>query len=192
MATVPGRADPGRERVGRASDPQRAAERPGGVVRRRAVVIHEHVAVAAIGEKRAAESPDVGRRLQPARRLRIEFSKVLQRPVLRFREQLDAHGGRQIDGVVFRLERLSRVLRRTVVAGAPAALRTLRRTIAEDVLAGLRVVTDDIGLAAGLLHFVKRPELLGPCAQPGLHSVPVEALVAVHVLFETGFQRSEQ
>ena len=49
---------------------------------------------------------------------------------------------------------LERVL---VVAETPAARGTLRRAVIEDELTGLLIVTDDVGFAAGVLHFPKRP-----------------------------------
>lgn len=65
-------------RAPRTLDPERATERPGGIVRLRAVVTHEDAAVAEITVERAAEFSDVSRCCNPARRLRIELSQLLQ------------------------------------------------------------------------------------------------------------------
>src|SRR5260221_4732668 len=66
------------------SDPQRAAESPGGIIRFRTVVIREDMVVAAVTKEGAAEFSDVSRSLHPARRFRIELSRFLQLPVLSF------------------------------------------------------------------------------------------------------------
>jgi hypothetical protein len=60
------------------SDPERATEPSGAIVRLRAVVTHEDAAVAAITIERAAEFSDISRCFHPARRLRIEISQFLQ------------------------------------------------------------------------------------------------------------------
>ena len=62
------------------SDPERATEAPGGIVRFRAVVIHENSVVAAITKEGAAALFDIRRRLHPTRRFRIELSQRLQGP----------------------------------------------------------------------------------------------------------------
>ena len=74
------------------SDPQPATERPGGVVRLRAVVTHEDAAVAAITIELAAEFSDIIRCFHPTRRLRIEISQLLQFEISFLRQKLNAHG----------------------------------------------------------------------------------------------------
>jgi hypothetical protein len=59
------------------SNPERPTESPAGVVRVRAVVIDKNVAIAAITEERTAAFSDIGRRADPARRLRVEIAKLL-------------------------------------------------------------------------------------------------------------------
>ena len=81
------------------SDPQRATERPGGIVRFRAVVIDEDGVVAAIAEEGTAEFSDSRRGSHPARRFRVEISKFLQFPILFFRQKLNAHSSRHIYSV---------------------------------------------------------------------------------------------
>src|SRR6266446_5030916 len=82
-------------------EPKRATERPGAIVRLRAVVTHEDAAIAAITIKRAAEFSNISRCFHPARRLGIEISKFLQLLILFFRQKLDAHRGCQINSVIF-------------------------------------------------------------------------------------------
>src|ERR1035438_7212552 len=74
------------------SDPQRTPKRPTGIVRLRAVVIHENRVKAAIAKEGAAEFSDVRRCLHPDRSFRVEISKFLQLSILSFRQQLNAHG----------------------------------------------------------------------------------------------------
>src|SRR5947209_16666570 len=82
------------------SDPQRSTEASGGIVRLRTVVIQEHRIVAAIAKEGAAELSDLRRGFHPARRLQVELAEILKLPVLFFRQKLDAHGRRQIDGAI--------------------------------------------------------------------------------------------
>ncbi len=63
-------------------DPQASAEPPGGIVRFRAIVIHENSVVAAITKEGAAEFSDIRRCFYPARGFRIEFAKLLQLSIL--------------------------------------------------------------------------------------------------------------
>src|SRR5262245_55323892 len=86
---------------GEVLNPERASERPRGIVRLRAVVIHEDMIVAAIAKERTVEFPDFRRCLHPARRFRIELSKFLQLSILFFRQKLDAHGNRHIHSGIF-------------------------------------------------------------------------------------------
>src|SRR5580704_1190419 len=82
-------------------DPERATERPGGIVRFRTVVIHENGVEAAITKEGAAEFSDLGRCFHPTRRFRIELSKFLQLSIFLFRQKLNAHGGGQTKGALF-------------------------------------------------------------------------------------------
>src|SRR5438067_12760944 len=77
-------------------DLQRATERACGVVGLRTVVIREDMVVTAIAKNRTAAFSDIRRRLHPTRRLRIEIAQGLQLSILRFREDLNPHGGRHI------------------------------------------------------------------------------------------------
>src|SRR5882724_11323281 len=88
-------------RVAQNLDPQRATERPGGIVRLRTVVIHEDMVEAAIAKEGALEFPDFRRCFHPARRFRIELSKFLQLSILFFRQKLDAHGSCHIHSGIF-------------------------------------------------------------------------------------------
>jgi hypothetical protein len=69
-------------RDGAASDPKRAAEPSDGIIGLRAVVIEEDVAEAAIAKEGAVEYPNIGRCLDPARSLQIEFPQLLQLSIL--------------------------------------------------------------------------------------------------------------
>jgi len=82
-------------------DPHRATEPPGTIVRFCTVVIHEDMVVAAIAKQGAAQSSYLSRCFHPARRLRIEISKLLQIQVLFFRQKLNPHGSSHISGAVF-------------------------------------------------------------------------------------------
>src|SRR5690606_11791720 len=138
--------------------------------RLRAVVIHEDMFVAAVGEDRAAELANLGRRLDPARRRGVELTELLQLPILRLRQNLDAHVRRHIDRVTpFGLGCLPRLPRFAVIAQASAAGRALRRAVEKDDLAGLLVLADDIRLAAAALHLAKRPQLGWALFQSCLH-----------------------
>ncbi|MCD6050653.1 MAG: hypothetical protein K0Q55_2056 [Verrucomicrobia bacterium] len=53
-------------------------------------------------------------------------------------------------------------------------------------------MSDDIGFAAGLFHFVEGPEFFGIGFQSCLHLGPFEAFVAVLVFLEARFQGVEQ
>src|SRR5208282_3486476 len=96
-------------RAARTSDPERAAEPPAAIVRLRPVVAHEDAAIAAITIERAAEFSDVSRRCNPARRLRIELSQLLQLQIFFFRQKLNAHVRRHIHGSIFWFKFLPRI-----------------------------------------------------------------------------------
>src|SRR5688572_1282203 len=154
------------------SNLQGAAATSPGLVRLRAGVTDEDRSVAMVAVDRPAESSDVPRGPHPARRLRIDRSQGLESPVLLFSQELRAHGGGHADRAVLRLVLFPRCQRFGVVTNAPPALRALRGTVTEDVLAGLLVLTDDVGLAPRLLHLVERRELLPIRLQSRLHFPP--------------------
>lgn len=171
---------------------QRATEAPSAVVGVRTVVTDEDAIVTAIPINRAAEFPDILRRLQPARRLRVELAQLLQREIFLLRQHLHAHVRRRIQDAVFGFVFLARIQRRAVVAKTDTALGTLRGTIHEDELARLFILTDHIRFAAGAFHFRERPQLFRPDLQPRLHLGPQQTMVAAQVLFKPGFQRGKQ
>src|SRR6476620_4531515 len=88
-------------------DRQRATKSPSSVVGLCTVVIRENMLVTAIAEDRAAALSDVRRCLHPTRRLGIELAQRLQLSILRFREDLNPHGGSHVHRTVFRLVFLS-------------------------------------------------------------------------------------
>src|SRR5678815_3620463 len=108
-------------------------EASGSVLRLRAVVVHEHLAVAAIAEEGSTELPELRRCLDPARRLGVELAQLLQRSVLFLGQQIDAHGGRHVDRASRRLVLFPGCKRFLVVADAPAPGGALCRAVAEDV-----------------------------------------------------------
>lgn len=59
------------------SNPQRAAEAPGCIIRCRAIVIYKNMVIAAITEEGTAEFSDSGGCLHPARCFRIEMPELL-------------------------------------------------------------------------------------------------------------------
>src|SRR5690606_35432485 len=85
------------------SHAERAAEAACGIVRLRAVVVHEHLAIAAVAEQCPAECAHITRCLDPAGSLRIEFAELLQLLVLFLRQQVDAHCGSHLDSIALRL-----------------------------------------------------------------------------------------
>src|ERR1039457_6415787 len=91
-------------RAARTLDPERTAEPPATIIRLRAVVPHEDATVTTITINRAAEFPDIRRRLHPARRLRVELAQLLQREIFLFRQKRDAHGRSHIHDAVFRFK----------------------------------------------------------------------------------------
>src|ERR671914_490539 len=105
---------------------QRATERPCGVVGLRTVVIREDVVVTAIAKNSAATFSDISRCLHPTRRLRIEIAQRLQLSILRFREDLNPHGGCHICRAVLRLVFLSCLQRFLVVTHTTAAFGAFR------------------------------------------------------------------
>src|SRR5690606_9972848 len=171
---------------------ERTPEPPRGIVRVRAVVVDPHRAEAIVAEHGAAELSDLRRRFQPARRRRVERLELLQAPVRFLGQEIGAHVRGELDRAGFRLVLLPRFERFTVVANAAAAFGALRGAIDEDVLLRLPVLADDVGFAARPFHLVQRPQLAGMRFQALAHLVPLDALVAVHVLLETGLQRRQQ
>src|SRR6266513_1022599 len=150
---------------------------------------HEDAAVAPITIKRTAEVSDLSRRLYPTRPFRIELSHFLKLEIFFCRQKLDAHGPRHPNRAILRLMFLPRLQRVIVITKTYATTRGLRRTIEEDILAGLLVLTYNVRLAAGCFHDVKRPELCGISIQLCFYLCPINPLVAIHVLLETSLQR---
>src|SRR5579885_686184 len=113
------------------SDPQRAAEASRAIETGRGVVINEDRIKAAIAEERAAQFPDLRRRLHPARSFRVEIPEFLQLSILLFRQNPDAHGGSHIERVPRRMNALlfPRLLAFMVVTNTSAAFRSFRRAI---------------------------------------------------------------
>jgi hypothetical protein len=72
-------------------DVDETAEASCGVIRLGAVVIHEHFVIPTVTEDGSTKPSDLGWRLDPARRLRVEFSKPLHVSILLFGEYFDAH-----------------------------------------------------------------------------------------------------
>src|SRR3990167_4893870 len=133
------------------SHPKQAPKTPGGVIRLHAVVIDEHPAIAPVAKERPSEHPDIGRRLKPAGRLQIKLTERLQRPVLLFRQQLDAHRGRHLARAALGLVLLSGGTRFGVVTGASAPCGAFRGAVTEDHLTGFAGFTQNVRLtAAGL------------------------------------------
>src|SRR5271157_3754094 len=117
-------------------DAQRTPKAATAVETLRSIMIHEDVSVAAIAEESAAELSNIGGRLHPTRRFRIEASEHLQPSILLFGEKLDADGGRHIE----RAARMQpflfpRLLTSPVVTHVPAFFRALRGAIIKDILA---------------------------------------------------------
>ena len=133
--------------------PQFPTKPPTRIVRLRAVVIREDASEAAITKQGAAEVSHLSRRFQPARRLSVKLSKLLQFAILFFRQQLNAHGRCQIHRAVFRFSFFSGIQRFPVVAKTSAVFRAVRRTINKDVFTGLPILANNIRFAARSLHF---------------------------------------
>jgi hypothetical protein len=74
----------------------------------------------------------------------------------------------------------------------PAARRTFGGAIIKNVFIRLRIAADNVGLAAGLFHFMERPQFCGVSFQPPLDFVPGKAFMAAHVVLETSFQCHEK
>ena len=102
----------------------------------------EYAVVTAIPIDRAAERADLRRRLQPARRLRVELPQRLRREIFLLRQHRHAHVRRRIQDAVFGFVFLARIQRRAVVAKTDAALGTLRGTIHEDDIARFFILPD--------------------------------------------------
>ena len=120
-------------------------------------MIQKDSAVAAVAEERSPEPSYVRWGFNPARRLCVELSQTLKLSILPFRKNRDAHGGSDIYGAVLRLVLFSRVQSLAVITNAPAAQRTLRGAIAEDVSVALLSNADDVRLTACPLHLIERP-----------------------------------
>ena len=151
---------------------------------------HKDMVVAAISKDGAAEFSNLSRCFQPALSLGIEVSKFLQRSILFFRQELNAHGGGHINRVTaWRLPLLRRL---TVVTNLSAAGRTLRRAIVKDVLARPFILSDNIRFTASSFHFIERPQFFSIRFQLCLYLSPLKPFMAVKVLLKTGFQGAEQ
>ena len=112
---------------------------------------------------------NLGRRAQPARRLRVELTETLQLVILLLIQEFDAHGRSQVGDAAFRFMLLARVQRRAVVAQAHPSLGTLRGAVDKEYLARLRVAADHVGLAARGLHRGERREFIRTRVQPRLN-----------------------
>src|SRR5207253_6269078 len=112
--------------------------------------------------------------------------------ILFFRQELDAHGGRQVHGAALGLVFLPRLKGFAVVAKASAAAGTFRGAIIENIFARLPVPTDHVRLPARPFHLLERPQCGGIGFQLGLYRDPLETLVAVPVLLEAGLQCSQE
>jgi len=176
--------------LGRRLGLERTAKSATAVVRLCAVVTDEDATVTAIPINRAAKFADLRRRQQPARRLRVELTQLLQREIFFFGQNLHAHFRRHIHDAVFRLKFFPRIQRRAVIAKTDAALGTLRGTIHEDELA--RLYADHIRFAAGAFHFRERPQLVRLGLQPRLHLGPHQTWVTGLVRVKPGFQCGQQ
>ena len=174
--------------MSRCLDPAHAPEASGGVVRLHAIVINEDLAIAPVTEQGAAEGPDLGWRVDPAGGLQVELAKLLQGAVLRFGQQVDAHGGGHFDGAVVGLVLFSGGSGFAVIAGASAAGGAFWGAVAEGELAGLGVMADDVGFAACGFHGLQGFEGGGVGFEPGGHVGPIDADMPGHVFLETGFQ----
>src|SRR5215204_869369 len=169
-------------------DSERAPKSPGGVVRLGPVVVHEDRVVATVAEQRTAELPDLDRCLHPAGRGGIELTELLEPPVLVHGEECRPHGGCHIDGAALRFVLLPRLQRLAVVTDASASLGALRRAIHKGEFARRRVDGNDVRFAAGLLHFIERPEFGTVRLESRLYRGPVDASMAVYVRVEAGLQ----
>ena len=118
---------------------------------------YEDMAVAAIAKEGTAEFSDIGRSLYPALRLRIKFSKFLQRPVLVFVQKLDPHSRCEVDRIAGRVHTFpfSFFLPFSIITDASAASWTFRRTIVKNVFARLFVIPNHIRLTARAFHGMK-------------------------------------
>lgn len=174
------------------SNPEQAPEASGGVVRLHAIVINEDLAIAPVTEQGAAEGPHLGWRVDPAGGLQVEVAELLQGAVLRFGQQVDAHGGGHFDGAVVGLVLFSGGSGFAVVAGASAAGGAFWGAVAEREVAGLGVVADDVGFAACGFHGLQGFEGGGVGFELGGHVGPIDADMPGHVLIEAGFQGLEE
>jgi hypothetical protein len=112
---------------------------------------------------------------------------LLELAILVFGEELGAHGGGCVDGVVFGLGLFSGSPGGAVVAEAAAVFGAFGGAIVKDVGAGGLVLGDDVGFAAGGFEFVQGAEFVGSGEELLFDGRPGEGLVAVGVFFEAGF-----
>lgn len=162
------------------------------VIRLHPVVVHEHPPITPVAEEGAAEGADVGWGVEPGGGLLVELAQGLQRAVLVFGQQFDTHFVGHADGAVLWFVFLSCFQGGVVVAEASAACRAFRGAIAEGESSGFRVVADHVRFAAGGFHGLERFQGAGIVFESGLDVGPGDAWVALHVLFEAGFQQGEQ
>ena len=90
-----------------------------------------------------------------ARRNEPKVAELLQRAILRLRQQLDAHGRGHVEGVALRLVLLARLPGRAVVAEASAFPGTFGGAVIEDDRARLLVLADHVWFAAGAFHLAE-------------------------------------
>lgn len=155
-------------------------------------MVCENPSVPTVSEKGATQCPHFIRSPYPTRSFRIEVTEQLQTPVLVLRQEFDSHGLRHVDGAILRLVLFSRIQRLAVVTKAPAAFRAFVRAVEKDVLPRFSVMFDDVRLATRPLHFREREQFFRFGVQSRAHVGPDDSLVTVRVLFETGFQNSEE
>ena len=86
---------------------------------------------------------------------------MLQRAIFVFGEDVGAHGGGCVDGVVFGFGFFAGLPCGAVVAEAAATFRALGGAIVKNKFGSGFVDGDDIGFAAGALHFSEGPEFFG-------------------------------
>jgi hypothetical protein len=173
-------------------DLEDAAEGAGGVVRLGAVVVGEDGVEAAVAEEGAAELADFGGSLDPAGSFCVELAELLELAILVFGEELGAHGGGCVDGVVFGLGLFSGSPGGAVVAETAAVFGAFGGAIVKNKFAGGLVLGDDVGFAAGVFQFMQRAEFVGAGFELFFDGRPCESLVAVRVFFEAGFQGGEE
>lgn len=167
---------------------QAAAEGAGAVVRLGAVVVGEDGIEAAVAEEGAAEFADLRRSENPAGGLGVELFELLEFAILRFAEDVGAHGGGEIQRVVFGSGFFARLPGGAVVAEAAASGGALGRAIDEHDFAGVFVERDDVGFAAGAFEFIERAQFFWTRLEFFLDRRPGKTFVAMRVFVEAGFQ----